>query len=144
MDLAWLAQVGMTGAAALVQAVATDGWQLARDGFARLLGRGDPGREGLAGQRLDALAAEVEQAPADQRDEVRRRLLPAWQTRLTDLVEEDPALAEALVALRDEVLERLPAAQQQWVQHITASAPGATAQGVMFGNIINHPGPPTA
>lgn len=139
MDVGWLAQLGTTGALVLVQAAATDVWQLARTGFARLLGRGDRAREAVAERRLDALAAEVEQALPAQRDEVRRRLLPAWQTRLADLVEEDPAAADALQVLRDELLTRLPTPQQQWVQNITASAVGATAQGVMFGNIINHP-----
>ncbi|MCW3819718.1 hypothetical protein ONA91_35305 [Micromonospora sp. DR5-3] len=140
--MGWLEQLGMTGAAALVQAAATEVWQLARSGFTRLFGGGDREREAVAERRLDALAAEVEQAPSSQRDQVRQRLLPAWQTRLADLIEEDPAAADALQALRNEVLARLPAPQQQWVQNITASASGATAQGVMFGNIINHPNPP--
>ncbi|MFG1954828.1 hypothetical protein [Micromonospora sp. NPDC048830] len=143
MDLGLLAQLGTTGALVLVQAAATDVWQLARAGFTRLLGRGDREREAVAERRLDALAAEVEQALPAQRDEVRRRLLPAWQTRLGDLMEEDPAAADALQVLRDELLARLPAPQQQWVQNITASAPRATAQGAMFGNIINHPNPAT-
>ncbi|MFI7026937.1 hypothetical protein ACIBMZ_29915 [Micromonospora sp. NPDC049900] len=138
MDLGWLAQLGTTGALVLVQAAATDVWQLARAGFTRLLGRGDRKGEAVAERRLDALAAEVEQAPPAERDEVRRRLLSAWQTRLVDLIEEDPSAAEALQVLRDELLARLPAPQQQWVQNITASAPHATAQGVTFGNIINH------
>ncbi|MEU8263212.1 hypothetical protein AB0C02_21595 [Micromonospora sp. NPDC048999] len=143
MDLGGLAQLGMTGAAVLVQAAATDAWQVARSGFVRLFGRGDREREAVAGRRLDALAAEVEQATLAQREEVRQRLLPAWQTRLADLIEDDPATADALQSLRDELLARLPAPQQQWVQNITASAPGATAQGVMFGNIITHPAPAT-
>jgi hypothetical protein len=132
----------MTGAATLVQAAATEAWELARSGFARLLGRGDQEREAIVARRLDALASEVEQSPIEQRDELRQRLLPAWQTRLADLIEENPAAADALRNLRDELLTRLPASQQQWVQNITASAPGATAQGVMFGNIVNHPALP--
>lgn len=143
MDLGWLMQLGAAGAAVLVQAAATDVWQVARAGFVRLFGRGDRARKAVAERRLDALAAEVEKAPPAQRDEVRQRLLPTWQTRLTDLLEDDPATADALRVLCDQLRARLPAPQQQWVQSITASAPGATAQGVMFGNIINHPHPPT-
>lgn len=30
--------------------------------------------------------------------------------------------------------------RQQWVQNISSTAPGATAQGAMFGNVVNHPG----
>ncbi|WP_328345482.1 hypothetical protein [Micromonospora sp. NBC_00421] len=137
-----LTDLGMTGAAVLVQAAATDMWQVARSGFTRLLGRGDPHRETATVRRLDALAAEVEQAPPAQRDQVRQRLLPAWQMRLSDLIEEDPARTDALRDLRDELLTRLPTPQQQWIQNITATASGATAQGVMFGSIINHPAPP--
>ncbi|WP_433357930.1 hypothetical protein ACQPYV_12735 [Micromonospora saelicesensis] len=144
MDLGWLAGLGASAAAVLVQAAATDVWQGARSGFARLLGRGDPRRETAAVWRLDALAAEVEQAPPAQRDQVRARLLPAWQTRLSDLVEEDPVTADGVRDLRDELVTRLPTAQQQWIQHITATASGATAQGVMFGSIVNHPTPPEA
>jgi hypothetical protein len=32
-----------------------------------------------------------------------------------------------------------PATPQSWVQHVTSSAPGAIAQGAVFGNVINHP-----
>jgi hypothetical protein len=139
-DMDWLAQLAASGATTLVGAAATDAWQYGRDGFARLLGRGHQDREAVAERRLQALAAEVERAPVGERAELRQRLLPAWQTRLADLLEEDPAVAELLRGLVDELRERLPSVQQQWVQHVTASADGAVAQGVMFGNIINHPG----
>lgn len=143
MDLGWLAQLGATGAAALVQAAATEVWQLARSRFIRLFGRGDKEREAAAQRRLDALAAEVEQTPPAQRDQVRQRLLPVWQARLADLIEEDPAAAEALRSLLDELLALLPRPQYQWVQNVTATASGAgasaNAQGVMFANVMNHP-----
>ncbi|HEY0696281.1 MAG TPA: hypothetical protein VGD43_00545 [Micromonospora sp.] len=139
MDPGWVEQLGMTGAAALVQAAGTEVWQLARSAFTRLLGRGDPVRDAVTERRLDALAAEVEQAPPGQRDEVRQRLLPDWRRRLADLVEEDPAVADAVRHLQADLMARLPTPQQQWILHVTASAPGARAQGVMFGNIFNHP-----
>ena len=37
-----------------------------------------------------------------------------------------------------EIRRRLPAARASWVQNITATASGATAQGAMFGNVINY------
>ncbi|TDB81056.1 hypothetical protein [Micromonospora sp. KC721] len=144
MDTDWLVQLATSGATTLVGAAATDAWQQARLGFARLLGRGDAGRQELVTARLDRLASAVEQADAAERDLVRQQLLPAWQARLADLLEEDPAAAATLSGLRDELQSQLPAVQRQWVQHITASAAGATAQGVMFGNIINQPAPPAA
>ncbi|MEO3927400.1 hypothetical protein ABGB07_26540 [Micromonosporaceae bacterium B7E4] len=72
---------------------------------------------------------------------MRERLLVAWQARLVDLMEEDPTAAEAVRLLSGELQAKLPAARQQWIQNVTAAAPGATAQGVMFGNIVNHPAP---
>jgi dsRNA-specific ribonuclease len=137
MDAAWLVQLATSGATTLIGAAATDAWQQARAGFARLLGRGDADKQALAARRLDALTAAVSEAA--EPDKVREQMLPVWQTRLTDLLEEDPAAADLLRALRDELQERLPAPQQQWVQNVTASAPGAVAQGVVFGNIHNHP-----
>jgi hypothetical protein len=35
--------------------------------------------------------------------------------------------------------DRSPATPRSWVQNITSAAPGAIAQGAMFGNVINHP-----
>jgi hypothetical protein len=124
MDAAWLAQLAATGAAALVGAVATDAWETARDGFGRLLRRRSAEAEPLTERRLDALAAEVEQAPPEERDAVRRRLIPVWETRLADLIEEEPALADDLAGLSEQVHARLPVSAQQWVQHITAHQGG--------------------
>ncbi len=136
MDLDLLLQLGTSGAAALVAAAATDAWQSARDRFVRLLGRGDPVREEVMGRRLDALASEIEEA--EDRAVTRQRLLPIWQTRLSDLIEEHPELAPQVERLSEDLRAVLPDPQRHWVQHITAAAPGATAQGVMFGSIINH------
>lgn len=144
MDAGWLMQLAASGATTLIGAAATDAWQQARTGFARLFGRGDADREALSGRRLDALTAAVEQADASNRDRVREQLLLVWQTRLADLLEEDPDTVELLRGLRDELQERLPAPQQQWVQNITASAPQAVAQGAMFGNVYHYAAPPAA
>ncbi|MFG1954432.1 hypothetical protein [Micromonospora sp. NPDC048830] len=136
-------QLATTAASVLVSAPATAVWPDARGGFVRLLGTGDRDREMVAG-RLDRLAAEIEQAPPAERETVRWRSLPGWQARLLDFLEANEAAASPLGKLRDEIRSRLPTPQQQWVQNITASASGATAQGAMFGNVINHYGPPTA
>lgn len=138
----WLLSLASSGATTLVGAAATDAWQYAKAGFVRLFGRGDDEREAVARRRLDALAAEIEREPEEQRSERRQELLPAWQTRLGDLLEEDGDTAVPLRTLLEELQQRLPAAQLQWVQHITASGSGSVAQGVMFGNIVNHAGPP--
>ena len=133
-----------TGAATLVAAAATDAWQQARKGFARLLGRGDQGRERATERRLDALAAAVQQASPEGRAEVCRQLQAAWQVRLGDLIEDDPNIAPSLQDLIERVRTELPIRQQAWVQNVTASGQGS-AYGVMGhgGSIHIHPGPIT-
>ncbi|MBB6550089.1 hypothetical protein [Nonomuraea rubra] len=133
-----VAELAMTGAATVVAAMATDAWQSARTRAAALLGRGDEEQRELAETRLERAAAEVEAADPGDRDEVRRRIAAAWQVRLMDLVEAHPETEAELRRVIEELSGRLPAAQQSWVQHITAEGQGSVAQGVMFGNIINH------
>jgi hypothetical protein len=139
----WITSLAATGGATLVAAAATDAWQHAKAGFARLFGRGDRAREVAAARRLDTLASEVEQVPPAQRAELLQRLRDDWRVRLADLIEDDPTIAEALRPLVEQIRALLPAPQQQWVvqQTVTASAQGATAQGVVGGSIINHPTP---
>ncbi|MFY1614745.1 hypothetical protein [Micromonospora sp. WMMD736] len=135
-----------SGSAALVGAAATDLWLSTRDGFQRVLSRGDPVREQVLARRLAATAAAVEQAAPQEREQVRQQLQRQWCTRLTDLLEEDPTVGKQLQALTDEVAGQLPALQQRWVQRVTASGPNSRAYVSMFGNVVNHFGaldPPT-
>jgi hypothetical protein len=136
-DMDWLAQLAISGATTLVGAAATDAWRHAREGFARLLGRGDRDREAVAEQRLQALAAKVEGAPLGERAELRERLVPAWQTRLADLLEEDPAAAELLSGLVDELQAALPEERQQWIQTII-TRDHSTAYAALGGNVIHY------
>jgi hypothetical protein len=115
MDAEWLVQLATSGATTLVTAAATELWKDTRQGFLRMLGRGDPQREELAGQRLDALAEAVQQAPEPQRDAVRRQQAQMWQTRLADLLQEDPEMAQGLRELTKSLQQRQPAGSQQWV-----------------------------
>ncbi len=115
MDADWLVQLATSGATTLVTAAATELWKDTRQGFLRMLGRGDSRREELAGQRLDALAEAVQQAPEAQRDAVRRQQAQMWQTRLADLLQEDPEMAHGLQELIAGMQQRQSAASQQWV-----------------------------
>ncbi|MGH3770263.1 MAG: hypothetical protein ACRDRW_02505 [Pseudonocardiaceae bacterium] len=108
-----LAALAASGGTALVAAAATDAWQSARAGFARLLTHGER-RQELIESRLDQTAITVERAV--ERDVVRERLLPDWQVRLSDLLEERPELAAELRELISQVHAQLPTAQQEWVQ----------------------------
>ena len=133
-----------TGATTLVTAAATDMWgRLARPGFVRLFGRGRVDQEAVAARRLDALAAAVEGAPADQQVEVRAQQQPQWLTRLQDLVDEDPAAVDDLRALVAELAAELPTGSQLQVQNVIARDHGR-AFGVQNGNIIYHEAPPPA
>ncbi|MGH3801534.1 MAG: hypothetical protein ACRDTD_15645 [Pseudonocardiaceae bacterium] len=108
-----LAALAASGGTALVAAAATDAWQSARAGFAQLFAHGEK-RQELVQARLDQTATEVERAA--EPDVVRERLLPDWQVRLSDLLEERPELAADLRELTRRVQAQLPAAQQAWVQ----------------------------
>jgi hypothetical protein len=150
MVVGWIAEAAAAGGTALIGAAATDAWQTARDGVVKLFARGGKRRAELIRDRLDRDAAVIEVAGPGERDEARAQLLPGWQVRLADLLEEFPDAREELSAWAEQVRAQLPAAQASWVQNITAAAPGATAQGAMFGNVINYngdvprPGAPTA
>jgi hypothetical protein len=140
----WIATLAASGAGALVGAAATDAWQTARTGVIALFRRGGTGRAEFAAAQLDSDAKDVENAAAADRDQVRQKLLPLWQGRLTDLLaelsdnDEDSEVADELRELTRTVWAQLPASQQSSVQHITASAPGAIAQGAIGGNVITY------
>jgi hypothetical protein len=140
MVVEWIAAAAAAGGTALIGAAATDAWQTARDGVVKLFARGGKRRAELVRDRLDRDVAVIEEAGPGERDEVRARLLPGWQVRLADLLEEFPDAREELSAWAEQVRAQLPAAQASWVQNITAAAPGATAQGAMFGNVVNYYG----
>jgi hypothetical protein len=142
--MAVLETLVVAGASALIGAIATDAWQTARSGFAKLLGRGDRQKQELADRRLDEAAAQVAQAGHDNQDRVRGELLAAWQVRLQDLLEEHPDAMDELRILTAQVQAQLPAAQQAWVQHNLASGHG-TVYGVQAGDQhIHYHGTPDA
>jgi hypothetical protein len=103
--LALAAVAGQT----VVAAAVTDTWESAKRGFARLLGRGDPERTGRAEQRLEQLHQQLMAVPAADRELAQAQLAPMWQTRLFDLLEENPELMPDLRVLVDQVQARLPA-----------------------------------
>lgn len=104
--LALAAVAGQT----VVAAAVTDAWECARRGFARLLGRGDPERTGLAEQRLEQSRDQLMAVPAADRELAQAQLAPMWQTRLFDLLEENPELIPDLRVLVDQVQAQLPGA----------------------------------
>jgi hypothetical protein len=93
--------------------------------------------------REDLIKAEVErsslalQDAGDDLPAVQARQEGVWEGRLRDLLAQDPDAAAEVRGLLEE-LERRSSRMPQAVQNITASASGATAQGAMFGQIINY------
>jgi hypothetical protein len=103
--LALAAVAGQT----VVAAAVTDAWDSAKRGFARLLGRGDPDRTGLAEQRLQQAREQLMAVPVADLELAQAQLAPMWQTRLFDLLEENPELMPDLRVLVDQVQAQLPA-----------------------------------
>ena len=131
----------------VVAAAVTDGWEAARRGFARLLGRGDPRQTELAEQRLDQAREQLSGVAAADLERVKSRLEAAWQARLQDVLEEHPEIAADLQALVSQIEAQLPAEAVSAAGHgvaagrdvnITASG-GGVAAGTVDGNVT--PGP---
>ena len=129
------------GAMALVEAIATDTWQAARTGFAGLFGRdGDSRRSAIAAQ-LDEDAATVARAGGTEVDQVRQELLPVWQRRLVQLLEQHPEAEAELRELVTTVNEGLPADRRGWVQ-TNIARDNSTLFAVQDGQLHYHQAPP--
>ncbi|MCX4821572.1 hypothetical protein OG883_17065 [Streptomyces sp. NBC_01142] len=75
------------GGTAVVEAAGSDLWAWFRTRCARLVGRGDPGREDEALDRLDRTAAVLDAADEDEREQVRDRHARLWQGEFSSLLE---------------------------------------------------------
>lgn len=115
------------GGTAVVGAMATDAWESARSGVARLLGREDRGRAEIIEAQLDADDSLVRGAGEDV-DQVRRELALVWGRRLAVLLKDNPEAADKLRVLVECVQTQVPSQQQAWIQHLTATE-GGTAFG---------------
>ncbi|MEV1059454.1 hypothetical protein AB0I92_19550 [Micromonospora chalcea] len=91
------------GASAIIGAMATDAWKVAKQGFARIFSRSQP-------QALDAVAAELEQSREDvlaADDETQGGVLSSqedqWKARLRMLLITDPTAVGELQKVLDAV-----------------------------------------
>jgi hypothetical protein len=134
----------------VVTAAMTDAWESARKGFARLLGRGDSDKTKLAERRLAETHDQLANAKGADLDRVRAGLQAQWVTRMTDLLEEDPAVEADLRALVQQIQARLPAEMVSAADHSVAAgrdvniaaSGGGVAAGVIHGNVTPNPTPP--
>ncbi|MGW7098854.1 hypothetical protein [Streptomyces sp. NPDC054838] len=92
----------------------------------------------------ERMAAELERSareladPEGENPDVGARVAVVWETRLRDLLLTDPAARGELEQLLAEMRREHPQVTTTTTQHITASAPNSTAQGVIGGSIHNH------
>ncbi|GAB3123621.1 hypothetical protein GCM10027160_44160 [Streptomyces calidiresistens] len=94
-----LTALAATGAAGLVQLMLSDAWNLARDGFARLLAR-RPGPPDASAE-LDAARSRLLTARVSGDDPVVREITAAVRARLLDRLRVDPSAREELRSLLD-------------------------------------------
>ena len=133
---------------AVVTAAATDVWAKFKTGIARLLGRGDKDKAAAAERRLEDTRRELAETGQAELAMAQARLAAAWQTRLADLLEDDPAVAGQLRVLVEQLQAMLPTGTAiasghgvaaGWDVNITASG-GGVAAGTIDGD-VSPPGP---
>jgi hypothetical protein len=132
---------------AVVTAAATDAWAKFKAGIARLLGRGDKERVAAVERRLEDTRRELAGTGQAELTAVQARLAAAWQTRLADLVEDDPGMAAGLRALVEQLQATSPAGFAAAAGHAVAAgrdvnitAAGGVAAGTIHGD-VSPPGP---
>jgi hypothetical protein len=127
-------------AAALVQAMVTDGWEGVRHKVARMFGRGQP--DVAIERRLDVTRDQLTAATPGDLETVQDALATQWETRFADLLA-DHADAEAeLAALVKEIRPTVAATDHAVAAggNVTATAEGGgVAANVIHGDV--HAGP---
>ncbi|MFI6928436.1 hypothetical protein ACIBIZ_51530 [Nonomuraea spiralis] len=131
-----LTALAASGGAALVEAMATDAWQGARNGMARLFGRQGPQRQVAVEAQLDGNVGLVEQD--SEPDEVRRQLLPVWRMELLRLLKEHPDAEAELRQLISHIRDTLPEHRQVQQNQYVITRDNARSFAVQGGDLIYH------
>jgi hypothetical protein len=127
-------------AAALVQAMVTDGWEGVRHKVARLFGRGQP--DVTIERRLDATRDQLTAASAGDLETVQAALAAQWETRFADLLADHPDAGAELAALVKDIRPTVTATDHAVAAggNVTATAQdGGVAANVIHGDV--HAGP---
>ncbi len=127
-------------AAALMQAMVTDGWEGVRHKVARLFGRGQP--DVAIERRLDATRDQLTAAAPGDLETVQAALAAQWQTRFADLLADHPDAEADLAALVKEIKPDVTATDHSVAAggDVTATAKtGGVAANVLHGDV--HTGP---
>ncbi|AWL42273.1 MULTISPECIES: hypothetical protein [Streptomyces] len=93
--------IALAAGTALVSAMATDGWQAARDRVVAVWRRARPGQAGTVDEDLVETRAQVLAARDAQEAEIEQTLVTDWQLRLQALMRADPSVADDLRRLLD-------------------------------------------
>ncbi len=93
-----LLALAAAGGGAIVQAAGTDAWNGVRSGIARVLSRGEQGREQGELERLDRTQAVLDAAIEGEVERVQAAQAAVWQNRLEMLLEELPEVERQQVA----------------------------------------------
>ena len=127
-------------AAALVQAIVTDGWEGVRHKVARLFGRGQS--DAAIERRLDATREQLTAATPGDLATVQAALAAQWETRFVDLLADHPDAEAELAALVKDIRPNVTARNHSVAAggNVTATATnGGVAASVIHGDI--HAGP---
>lgn len=132
-----LEQLAKAGSIVLVGAMATEAFDVARSGIARLFRRFRPDKHDAVAERLGEDGELVDETVDDERAGVRAQLAPSWELRLRRLLEEHADAGPDLRELVARIASATPEPQQHWVQTNIARDHAAVyaAQG---GNVIHH------
>lgn len=121
----------------VVVAAATDEWETARHGFARLLGRGDAEQTRLTERRLEETRDELT-GSAPSAGPIRTTLAAQWAGQLAELLEENPdAEAELRELVRE--IQAVPNAEVGSASSHTASANGVATTSAAAEPAPEHP-----
>ncbi|BCJ46708.1 hypothetical protein GCM10010168_37700 [Actinoplanes ianthinogenes] len=111
-----LSTLAATTGSAIVGAMATDAWTLARARVTRLFARTDADRAPVVEGQLDDDESLISHAAAIEQDRARAELAPAWRRRFARLLEEHPDAQDEVRAVLAEVAAALPDRQRAWIQ----------------------------
>jgi len=142
MPKGWAMVVALAAmaAAALVQAMVTDGWEGVRHKVARLFGGGQP--DVAIERRLDATRDQLMAATTADVVTVQAALAAQWETRFADLLADHPDAEADLAALVKDITPAVTAADHAVAAggNVTATAKsGGVAANVVHGDV--HTGP---
>jgi hypothetical protein len=127
-------------AAALVQAMVTDGWEGVRHKVARLFGRGQP--DLAIERRMDATRDQLTAASPGDLEKLQAALAAQWETRFADLLADHPDAGPELAALVKEIRPTVTASDHSVAAggDVTATAQGGgVAANVLHGDVYQGP-----